>query len=137
MIIESLTYKNFKGEEVTRKLYFNISKPEFMDLQLSEEEGLSDLIHRVIDAKDNAEIVRVFKKILLTAYGELSGDGETFMKSAEISHKFECSAAYEHLYMKMLENAEYAANFVNQLVPKLSDEELAKIEEAKTKAGIQ
>lgn len=131
MIIESLTYENFKGEEVTKKLYFHLTKPEFIDLQLSEDEGLSDLIIKITDAKNTAEVVRIFKKILLGAYGELSGDGETFMKSDEIRHRFECSKAYEVMYMKLLQDADYAAKFCDQLVPKFTDEELKKIEESK------
>lgn len=126
MIVKKITYKNFKGQQVTRELYFNYTKPEFVDLQLSEDGGFDDVLRRISVSEDPNEIIRIFKKTLLTSYGELSPDGETFMKSPEIMSKFEHSAAFEHLYLSFLQDADEASDFYNQLIPTFTDEEIAK-----------
>lgn len=130
MIVKKITYKNFKGQTVTRELYFNYTKPEFVDLQLSEEGGFDDILRKISVTEDPNEVVRIFKKTLLTSYGELSPDGEVFMKSPEIAAKFEHSAAFEYLYLSFLQNADEASDFYNQLIPTFTDEELAKYKAA-------
>ena len=134
MIIKKVTYKNFKGQTVTRELCFNYTKPEFVDLQISEEGGFDDVLRRISITEDPNEVIRIFKKTLLTSYGEMSPDGEYFMKSPEIAAKFEHSAAFEHLYMSFLQNADEASDFYNQLIPQFTDEELAKIKSAEEAA---
>ena len=131
MIIETLEYKNFKGIKVKRDLYFNLTKPEFVDLQVSEDGGFDTLLEKISNEKNTTEIVRIFKKILLAAYGELSGDGETFLKTPEITKRFECSAAFEALYMSFIADSSRAAEFCNQLTPKFTDAELEAIEKQK------
>ena len=80
--------------------------------------GYSEYLNRIIDAKDRQTLVALFKELLLLSYGEKSDDGRSFMKSPEIAHRFECSGAYNVLFMELATNDESAAAFANGVVPK-------------------
>ena len=67
MLKKSITYKNFDDETVTEEFYFNMTKAELVELELSEQDGLADTLQAIIDAKDGAKIIEYFKKIILMA----------------------------------------------------------------------
>lgn len=88
-----------------------------MEMQLSQNGGLQNHLMRIIKTKDTPELVKMFKEIILMAYGEKSPDGKKFMKSDEIRKDFECSEAYSELFMELATNSDSAAEFVNALLP--------------------
>ena len=126
MLVETITYTDYNDEERTEKFYFNLTEAELAEMELSITGGFSEMIQRIIDAKDTPSIIKVFKELLLKAYGEKSPDGKRFIKSKEISEAFSQTEAYSQLFMKLATNDEYAANFVNGLVPKSIAAETAK-----------
>ena len=124
MLKKTITYTDYNGVERTEDFYFNISKAEAMQLELTTNGGYAEMIKRVIDAKDGATIVNVFKEFVLKAYGEKSPDGKYFYKVDEngnpgnpLSKKFEQTEAYSELYMELALNAGAAAAFVNAVLP--------------------
>lgn len=62
-------------------------------------------------------IVKIFKELILKAYGEKSPDGRRFIKSEDISKAFSETEAYSILFMELATNADAAAKFVNGIVP--------------------
>ena len=86
-------------------------------MEMSEAGGLTAKLHRIIESKDNRELMRHFKYIIHKAYGEKSDDGRRFVKSDEISTAFEQTEAYEELFMELFSDAEKAAEFVNGIIP--------------------
>lgn len=118
MLKKTLTYKNFNDVEVTKTFLFNLTEAEIMEMQLSTEGGLDVLIQKIVDAKDTPSIIKVFKDLILKAYGELDADGEVFMKSKEISAKFACTQAYSILFTELATDPDKAAEFINGIVPK-------------------
>ena len=131
MFKKQITYENFNGEEVTEVLYFNLTEAELLELELTHPGGYSDYLNRIIEAKDRATLVAIFKELILLAYGEKSPDGRSFMKSPEISHAFQCTNAYNVLFMELATNDEAAAAFANGVVPKALLDKV-KAEQAKT-----
>ncbi len=131
MFKKQITYENFNGEEVTEVLYFNLTEAELLELELTHPGGYSDYLNRIIEAKDRATLVSIFKELILLAYGEKSPDGRSFMKSPEISHAFQCTNAYNVLFMELATNDEAAAAFANGVVPKALLDKV-KAEQAKT-----
>lgn len=130
MLKKTITCENFDGETITEDLYFNLSEAELMELQLTYPGGLVAMLEEVMNAKDTPSIVKIFKDLILKAYGEKSADGKHFMKSEEIRRNFECSSAYSDFFMEVSTNAESAANFINNVIPKkfkLSESEVAKM----------
>ena len=127
MLKKTITYTNFNDEEVSEDFYFHLSRAEIVELELSEEGGLSAALQKIIDSKDGKEIIARFKDIILGSYGKRSEDGKYFHKSDEIRREFESSEAYSVLFMELVTNAGEAANFVNGIIPKGMQEEAAKI----------
>ena len=117
MIKQDITYTNFEGEQETETLYFHLNKVELMEMQVSEKRGLAQYITDIQKAENNKEIFRLFKEIVLRAYGERSEDGKKFIKNERLREEFEGSLAYEELMVKLVTEADFAAKFVNGIMP--------------------
>ena len=117
MIKQDITYTNFEGEQETETLYFHLNKVELMEMQVSEKRGLAQYITDIQKAENNKEIFRLFKEIVLRAYGERSEDGKKFIKNERLREEFEGSLAYEELMVKIVTEADFASKFVNGIMP--------------------
>ncbi|MBQ0057447.1 MAG: hypothetical protein KBT20_07290 [Bacteroidales bacterium] len=132
MVKETITYVDYNGVERTEDYFFNLNKAEVIEMELSSETSLADRLTTIVNAKNRPAIVKVFKDILFKAYGEKSEDGKRFIKSDELSIAFSQTPAYEQLFMKLATNDVYAADFINKIVPEVSESEVAA---AKAAAG--
>lgn len=117
MVVEHIKYTDFNGVEVEEDFFFNFTEAEVAEMQLSFPGGLKGELERIINAKDQAEIIKVFKKLILRAYGKKSPDGKRFEKSEEISKAFEQTNAYSQLFMKLAFDDDAAAKWVNGVMP--------------------
>ena len=118
MLKKTVKYTNFNGEEKERDCYFNLTETECAELEASEDNSLSKKIEIIAkDTEDKAATVRIFKEIILKAYGERSADGETFMKNDEISEKFACSAAFNALFIELASDPDAMSKFINSIIP--------------------
>lgn len=124
MLKETITYTDYNGVERTEDHYFNLTKAEIMEMELSTTGGLSEMITRIVAAKDAPAIIKIFKDLILKAYGIKSPDGKRFIKSPEICEEFAQTEAYSILFMRLATDADAAAKFVNGIVP--AGEQLAK-----------
>jgi hypothetical protein len=75
------------------------------------------MIQKIVAAQDSPAIIKVFKELILKAYGEKSPDGKRFIKSDEISTAFSQTEAYSQLFMELATDADAAAKFVNGIIP--------------------
>jgi len=130
LLKKTITYTNFNDEEVSEDFYFHLSKAEIVELEMSEEGGLSEALKKIIDSKDGKEIIARFKEIILGSYGHRSDDGKYFVKNDTIRQEFESSEAYSVLFMELVTDAGKAAEFVNGIIPKGMAEEAAKVTRA-------
>ncbi len=117
MLKKTITYSDYNGLERTEDFYFNLTKAEIMEMELSTTGGLSEMISRIVAAQDAPAIIKVFKELILKAYGQKSADGKRFVKSAALSEEFEQTEAYSILFMELATDADAAAKFVNAIVP--------------------
>lgn len=117
MLKRNITYTDFNGEEVTETLYFNLSFPELVELEVEEDDGFERVIQQIIASGSRKELVRIFKKLILDAYGEKSKDGKTFVKNEEIREKFYQSAAYTALFTELATDDEAAVDFMVGILP--------------------
>lgn len=125
MLKKTVTSVDFNGNERTEDLYFNLTKAEVMEMEMSTAGGLSEMIQKIISAQDTPQIIKVFKDLILRAYGEKSLDGKRFIKSPEMAEAFSQTAAYSELFMELATNAEAAAAFVNGIIPKPDNKSVA------------
>lgn len=117
MLKKTITYTDYNGSERTEDFYFNLTKAEIMEMELTTAGGLSEMIEKIVAAKDSPTIIKVFKDLVLKAYGEKSPDGRRFMKSPEIREAFSQTEAYSELFMELATDDEAAAKFVNGIIP--------------------
>lgn len=121
MLKKTITYTDYNGSERTEDFYFNLTKAEIMEMEMSTTGGLADMIKRIVAAQDAPAIIKIFKELILKAYGEKSADGKRFMKTDALGNKlyndFEQTEAFSILFMELATNADSAAAFVNGIVP--------------------
>lgn len=117
MLKKTMTYTDFNGETRKEDFFFNLTRAEVTELELSENGGLSDKIKRITESKDVPEILQVFKNLILKSYGVKSPDGKRFIKSPELSEEFSQTEAYSDLFMELAQNSDAAAAFVNGIMP--------------------
>lgn len=117
MLKKTITYTDYNGVDRTEDFYFNLSKAEIMEMEMGTSGGLSEMINKIVAAQDAPAIIKVFKDLILKAYGEKSPDGKRFIKSDEIATAFSQTDAYSQLFMELATDADAAAAFVNGIVP--------------------
>lgn len=117
MLKKTITYTDYNGVERTEDFYFNLSKAEIMEMELGVSGGFAEMLRNIVKANDTPNLIKIFKDLVLKAYGEKSSDGKRFIKSEEISTAFSQTEAYSILFMELATNAEEASKFVNGIVP--------------------
>lgn len=117
MIKKTITYTDYNGSERTEDFYFNLTKAEVMEMEMSTTGGFAEMINRIIAAQDAPTIIKTFKDLILKAYGQKSPDGKRFIKSDDLATEFSQTEAYSQLFMELATDADAAAKFVNGIVP--------------------
>ena len=126
MITKTIKYTDYNGVEREEPFMFNLSKAELMELEMGTTGGLAEMIQKIVAAQDAPAIIKVFKDLVLKAYGEKSADGKRFIKSKELSEAFSQTEAYSNLFMELATDADAAAKFVKGIVP--NDIDTSKVE---------
>lgn len=138
MLKKTIEYTDYNGVERKEDFFFNLSEAELIEMEMGTTGGLAEMIQNIVQAQDAPAIIKVFKDLVLKAYGEKSADGKRFMKVNEagvpLSIAFSQTEAYSTLFMELATNSEAAAEFVNGIVPKKVSEQ-AKEEAKKQLSG--
>ena len=117
MLKKTITYTDYNGVERTEDFYFNLSKAEVLELEMGTTGGLTEMINKIVAAQDTPTLIKIFKDLVLRAYGEKSPDGKRFIKSDEIRDAFSQTEAYSNLFMELATDAEAASKFFNGIIP--------------------
>lgn len=121
MISKNIKYTDYNGVEREETFLFNLSKAELMEMELGTTGGLTEIIKKIIETKDQPSIIKIFKELVLKAYGEKSADGKRFIKMDEnghpLSRQFAETEAYSVLFMELATDDAKAAEFVNGIIP--------------------
>ena len=118
MIVKTITYKDFNGNERTESFWFHLSRPELTEMLLGIDNNIETYIKTIIKSENYYEIVKIFKKLILEAYGEKSEDGRRFIKTTEKAKEVSETEAYSVLFTELTTNEEKASEFINGLIPK-------------------
>ena len=121
MLKKVIKFTDYNGVEREEAHYFNLNKAEIMEMEMSTSGGFAEMIEKIVAAQDTPSIVRIFKDLILKAYGEKSPDGREFVKIDEnglsLANKFVQTEAYSVLFMELATDAEAASAFVNGIIP--------------------
>lgn len=132
MYKETRTYNDYNGRSRTEDFYFNLTKAEVFELEISYEDGVSEWLETLVKTKNVVELADTFKTILLKAYGRKSADGRMFEKIDKDGHKlandFAQTEAFSDMYMELAFDSEKASKFFNGIFPTFTEEELKRME---------
>lgn len=117
MLKKTIAYTDYNGVDREEMFYFNLSKAEILEMEMGTVGGLEQMIQNIIDEKDSARLIELFKEIVLKSYGVKSPDGKRFIKSADVVEAFSQTEAFSNLFMELATDADAAAEFVNGIVP--------------------
>ena len=117
MLKKTIKYTDYNGVERSEDFYFNLSKAEVMEMEMSTIGGLGEQINKVIQTQDNPTIIKIFKDLILRAYGEKSADGKRFVKNEEMKIAFQETEAYSNLFIELATDANAASAFINGIIP--------------------
>lgn len=131
MLKKTIKYTDYDGNERTEDFYFNLTKAEIYDMEMSADGGggMAAFINKIISAQDRAELAKLFKKFILQCYGEKSLDGKRFIKTKELAEAFSQTEAYSQLYMELITDDLAAEAFIKGVAPA---DVMARAMEAKT-----
>lgn len=118
MLKKTVTYIDFDGNERTEDFFFNLTEQEIAEMELSTEGGLGNFINKAVAAKSQVELIELFKKLILAAYGVKSADGRRFVKNVAVREDFMSTQAFSDIYMELVQDADKASAFFNGIVPK-------------------
>lgn len=117
MLKKTVTYTDFNGTERTEDIYFNLTNSELIALQASMPGGFESAINALIAAQDIPALFDIFKKFVLSSYGEKSVDGKRFIKSKELSEEFEQTAAFDAIFSEFIKDPNAFTQFLTGIVP--------------------
>lgn len=127
MLKKTITYYDYNDVERTEDFYFNLSKAEIMEMEMGTTGGLAEMINKIVQTQDAPAIIKVFKDLILKAYGERSADGKRFeKKNGTLAEAFAETEAYSQLFMELATDADAAARFVNGIIPKDMQQDIQK-----------
>lgn len=116
MLTKTIKYVDYDGNEREEVHYFNLNRAEVIEMEMSENGGLSKILNKIVAEQDNKKLMEYFKSIILKSYGEKTADGRRFIKSKELSEEFTQTEAYTELFMELMDS-EKMAEFINAIVP--------------------
>lgn len=116
MLKKTIKYTDYNGVEREEDFYFNLSKSELTEMEVSYEGGFQGFLKNLIDNQNAKEITQLIKDLILNSYGIKCQDG-SFDKSPELSRKFSHTMAYDTLFMELMTNTDAATAFANGIIP--------------------
>ena len=134
MLKKTITYTDYNGAQNSDICFFNLSKPELMEMERSPIFELQELLKKIQNMEDPenelsyAERDEVMKKIgyilrnlIALSYGQKSSDGKRFIKRTpsgeSLGEQFIETVAYEELFMELVEDGNKLAAFVRGIIP--------------------
>lgn len=116
MIALPIKYIDYDGVEREEKFYFHLSYADLVRLELDDKGGFKAKMETLIKSENQKEIWNTIEEIVKMASGKKSPDGRRFDKSYEAKADFIESEAYSSLIRSLLQDANYASEFINGLV---------------------
>jgi hypothetical protein len=116
MLKKVIEYTDFDGIKRKETCYFNLTKVEMMEMNLSFTGGLGKAIETATAEDDSNKIFLILKDVILAAYGERTQDGK-FIKTAYLRESFSHSEIYSNLFFEVTSSAELATAFMKAVIP--------------------
>ena len=119
MLKKTISYIDYNGQERTEDFWFNLSKSEIILLETTTPGGYVAMLQRIIDSKDNIELMKAFTELIKKSYGVKSEDGKRFVKNEKVLEEFLSSAAFDQLFTEFFTEENAASDFAKGILPKI------------------
>lgn len=121
MFAKKIKFTDFNGVEREETHYFNLTETECVELQLSAQGGVSEVLTNIIETQDNVGLGQWFKKLIAMSYGKKEANGGFYKKDPNgvpYFRDFEASQAYNVFFQELIHDDKKAAEYVNAMLPK-------------------
>lgn len=133
MIKKDITFTDFDGNEQTETHYFHLSKADIIEMEMSEDGGLSGKLQKIGTEGTPKEILNHFKQFIAKSYGHRPEGTTKFIKNEARTEEFMSSEAYSELFYELVTDAKAASNFIVGLIPA---SHLAEVQAEIAKKGV-
>ena len=117
MIKKQITYTDYDGNERTESFWFALNQAELLEMNLEKNGGLSNMITRITETNDFAELSRILKDLIRRSYGVKSDDGKRFVKSPAMTDEFMQTEAYSEMFTELVTDAGATSEFIQGIIP--------------------
>ena len=117
MIKKQITYTDYDGNERTESFWFALNQAELLEMNLEKNGGLSNMITRITETNDYAELSRIIKDLIRRSYGVKSDDGKRFVKSPAMTEEFMQTEAYSEMFTELVMDAGATSEFIQGIIP--------------------
>ena len=135
MYRKSITYVDYDGQSKTKNFYFNLTRPELIEMKRSPLYEMQEVMDRIgkmenpdeelsYEEKDEIQetMGEILRNLVIQSYGVKSEDGERFTKRIGSrrfgqGEDFTETMAYDSLYMEMLSDINNLIGFVRAVIP--------------------
>lgn len=115
MISKTIKYVDYNGVEKVGTYWFNMSRAELIELEMSGESSWYERIKQLISEQRVREAYVMIEKFIRDSYGVKTADGG-FDKDPAHLKAFRNSEAYSVLISGFVEHPEEFADFINGIV---------------------
>lgn len=129
MLCKRIKFVDYEGKEREEDHYFNLNKAEIIEWITSKDGSytIDKYLEQVQKERNIKDMMETFKDLIYRSYGKKSLDGRRFIKTEEVKREFMETEAYSVLFTELVTDAQKAAAFFNEVVPKDLADEINKI----------
>lgn len=137
MYVKTITYVDYFGQKQTRDFRFHLTDSELYELQYSTAGGFIATAQRMLDNHDQTNIFKTYKDLILKSYGEVSDDGQRFIKSEELSTAFSQTPAFDVMFKEITTSEAAQDEFLLNVLPGGKEKIQDAMNSAKATMGIE
>lgn len=128
MLVKTIKYTDYDGNERNEDFYFNLNESEVIKFLVTPGDyTLDKLLERLSKERNGRKIMEIFEELIHRSYGVKSMDGRKFVKNEQVWEDFYQTEAYNQLFNELVTDAKKAAAFVNGIIPKKMSDDVSRI----------
>lgn len=119
MLQKTIKFEDYNGNEVKQDFWFHMNKADIAEFKYRKDgSDMVDVISRIMTNENIRGVLDILKEIARAAVGRKSEDGSRFIKDDEARSALFDTDAYSELMYELLSNPDYAADFIQGILPK-------------------
>lgn len=123
-VIKYTDYNDVPREET---FYFNLNRAELLKMMVTDSDATLDQVFEYFQqTKNSKKLLTMIEDLVKSSFGIKSPDGKSFIKKPEYLEMFVQSEAYSELLTELLRDADKAADFFINILPKNLQTEVEK-----------